>query len=63
MHALRMGDVVGDHVVHFGTAGERLEFRHVASTRDTFVRGALKAAQFIAQARPGRYTMRDVLGL
>jgi len=63
MHALRMGDVVGEHTLHYATAGERLELKHIATTRDTFVGGALRAAQFLAQAKPGRYTMRDVLGL
>jgi 4-hydroxy-tetrahydrodipicolinate reductase len=63
MHALRMGDVVGEHTVHYATAGERIELKHIATTRDTFARGALRAAQFLAQARPGRYTMANVLGL
>ena len=63
MHALRMGDVVGEHTVYYAAAGERIELKHVASTRDTFARGALRAAQFTANAKPGRYTMADVLGL
>jgi 4-hydroxy-tetrahydrodipicolinate reductase len=63
MHAVRMGDVVGEHTVYFSTPGERIEVKHVASTRDTFVRGALRAAAFLAAAKPGRYTMADVLGL
>jgi 4-hydroxy-tetrahydrodipicolinate reductase len=63
MHALRMGDVVGEHTVYFATGGERVELRHVATTRDTFVGGALRAAAFLAGAKAGRYTMADVLGL
>jgi 4-hydroxy-tetrahydrodipicolinate reductase len=63
MHAVRMGDMVGEHTVYFSTAGERIELKHVATTRDTFARGALRAAAFIAGAKPGRYTMADVLGL
>jgi 4-hydroxy-tetrahydrodipicolinate reductase len=63
MHALRMGDVVGEHTVFFATGGERIELKHVATTRDTFARGALRAAVFLAGAEAGRYTMADVLGL
>jgi len=63
MHAVRMGDVVGEHTIYFATPGERVEIKHVATTRDTFVRGALRAATFMAAAKPGRYTMADVLGL
>lgn len=63
MHALRMGDVVGDHSVHYATLGERLTLSHTASTRDVFARGALRAAAFLADKKPARYTMKDVLGL
>lgn len=63
IHALRMGDVVGDHTVYFVGGGERILLGHVAHNRDIFARGALRAAAFLAAARPGRYTMRDVLGL
>jgi len=63
MHALRMGDVVGDHEVSFTGDGERIVLKHVAHNRDVFVRGALRAAAFIAEQKPGRYHMRDVLGL
>ena len=59
----RSGDVVGEHTVSFGALGERLELTHRAHSRDTFARGALRAARFVATARPGLYTMRDVLGL
>ncbi|NOY74926.1 MAG: 4-hydroxy-tetrahydrodipicolinate reductase [Kiritimatiellaeota bacterium] len=63
MHAVRGGDVVGDHTVVFATQGERVELVHKASSRDTFAMGALKAARFLAVAAPGFYDMRDVLGL
>ncbi len=61
--SLRSGDVVGEHTVSFGTLGERLELTHRAHSRDTFARGALRAAKFIAAASPGLYSMQDVLGL
>ncbi len=63
IHALRMGDVVGDHTVWFVGGGERIQLGHVAHSRDIFARGALRAASFLALAKPGRYQMRDVLGL
>jgi 4-hydroxy-tetrahydrodipicolinate reductase len=63
MAALRSGDVVGEHTVSFGALGERLELTHRAQSRDNFARGALRAARFIASARPGLYSMQDVLGL
>ena len=63
MHALRGGDVVGDHTVHFSTIGERIELTHRASSRDTFASGALRAAQWVRTQKPGLYSMQDVLGL
>jgi 4-hydroxy-tetrahydrodipicolinate reductase len=63
IHALRGGDVVGEHTVVFGTVGERLELTHRAHSRDTFAQGALRAARFVAAAPPGLYSMHDVLGL
>jgi len=63
MHALRGGDVVGDHTVIFATEGERVELTHKASSRQTFAKGAMRAAKFLATAKPGRYDMQDVLGL
>lgn len=62
-HALRVGDVVGDHTVTFGTAGERIELTHRASSRETFARGALRAAKWVVKQPPGLYDMQDVLGL
>lgn len=67
MHAVRMGDVVGEHTVYFATPGERIELKHVVTNRDTFARGALRAAAFLGEAhrqgKSGRYTMADVLRL
>lgn len=63
MHALRIGDEVGRHTTYFASLGERLELTHVATNRDTFVHGALRAATWLATQKPGRYTMSDVLGL
>jgi len=63
MHALRLGDVVGRHDVSFATLGEEIRIGHQASTRDVFVRGALRAAKWLAGQPTGRYHMKDVLGL
>jgi 4-hydroxy-tetrahydrodipicolinate reductase len=63
MHALRGGDVVGDHTVYFATDGERLELTHRASSRDTFAAGALRAARWAGAQPAGLYSMQDVLGL
>ncbi len=63
MHSLRGGDVVGDHQVWFMGEGERLEIRHVASSRMNFAQGALRAALWVGDQPPGHYTMRQVLGL
>ncbi len=62
-HALRIGDVVGDHTVTFGTPGERLELTHRAASRESFARGALRAAKWAIKQKPGLYDMQDVLGL
>jgi 4-hydroxy-tetrahydrodipicolinate reductase len=61
MHALRGGDVVGDHTVHFLGDGERLELTHRATSRDVFAHGALRAAAWLAGKPRGRYTLADVL--
>lgn len=63
VHALRGGDVVGDHTVMFAALGERLELTHKASDRGIFARGALRAAQWVVTQAPGVYDMQDVLGL
>lgn len=63
LFSVRAGDIVGDHTVIFGGIGERLEFIHRAHSRDTFARGAIRAAQWLAGKKPGLYGMQDVLGL
>ena len=63
IHALRGGDVVGDHTVFFAGQGERVELTHRASSRDTFAKGALRAAKWAFGKPPGLYDMEDVLGL
>ena len=63
IHALRGGDVVGDHTVVFAADGERVELVHRASSRECFVGGALAAARWLVGRAPGLYSMRDVLGL
>jgi 4-hydroxy-tetrahydrodipicolinate reductase len=63
IQSLRSGDVVGDHTVTFGTLGERLELTHRSHSRDTFARGALRAARWVAGRPAGLYSMHDVLGL
>ncbi len=59
--ALRGGDVVGDHTVHFFGTGERVELTHRAQSREAFAAGALRAAAWVSGRPPGRYSMRDVL--
>ena len=63
MHALRGGDVVGDHSVIFAVEGERLELSHRAGSRDMFARGALLAVEYLMSAESGLYDMQDVLDL
>ncbi|MDD5260730.1 MAG: 4-hydroxy-tetrahydrodipicolinate reductase [Methylacidiphilales bacterium] len=63
VHALRGGDVVGDHTVIFASDGERVELVHKASSRDTFASGALRAARWLVGKPAGVYGMFDVLGL
>jgi len=63
LHAVRAGDIVGDHTVIFGGTGERLELTHRAHSRDCFARGAVEAAKWIVRQAPGFYDMQDLLGL
>lgn len=63
VHALRGGDVVGDHVVHLFGGGERIELTHRATSRAVFAHGALRAAKWICGRPPGRYSMNDVLAI
>ncbi len=63
IHALRMGNVVGEHTVHFASANERLEFTHKASDRSLFARGAIDAARWLVRQKPGFYGMKDLVGI
>jgi 4-hydroxy-tetrahydrodipicolinate reductase len=63
MHAVRGGDIVGDHTVLFAGIGERLELRHTAHNRGIFARGAVAAAKWIVSRPAGLYSMKDVLGI
>ncbi|MAD57695.1 MAG: hypothetical protein CMK44_03875 [Porticoccus sp.] len=60
---VRAGDIVGDHTVTFAAEGERIEITHKASSRMSFARGAVKAADWISEKKTGIYDMQDVLGL
>ena len=61
VHAIRLGDIVGDHTVIFCGNSERIEITHRAHSRDLFALGALKAARWIAGKPAGLYSMQDVL--
>jgi 4-hydroxy-tetrahydrodipicolinate reductase len=61
IHSLRVGDVPGTHTIVFSLKGETLEITHTAQSRECFAAGALRAARFAAKARPGLYSMLDVL--
>jgi len=63
MHAVRAGDTVGEHRVIFAALGETVELRHDMHSRDTLAQGALTAAKWLAEQKPGLYSMFDVLGL
>jgi 4-hydroxy-tetrahydrodipicolinate reductase len=63
IQTIRAGDIVGEHTVIFGGLGERIEIMHKASSRDTFARGALRAAMWVHNKPAGLYDMQDVLGL
>lgn len=60
---IRAGDIVGDHTALFAGIGERVEITHKASSRMTFVMGALRAVRFLADKPNGLFDMQDVLGL
>jgi 4-hydroxy-tetrahydrodipicolinate reductase len=62
-HAVRGGDIVGDHTVLYAGPGERLELTHRAHSREAFAQGALRAALFLSGKKKGFFDMRDVLGL
>ncbi|MFN3516910.1 MAG: 4-hydroxy-tetrahydrodipicolinate reductase [Novosphingobium sp.] len=61
--ALRGGSVAGDHTVHFLADDERIALSHLAENRRIFARGAVRAAHWLIGKEPGRYAMKDVLGL
>ena len=63
IHSIRAGDIIAEHTVLFGGVGERLEITHRAHNRDTFARGAVRAAQWVVNQTNGLYDMHDVLGL
>lgn len=63
MHAVRAGDIVGIHSVIYSTLGETITIKHAAHSRDTLVRGALRAAQWVIGKAPGHYSMQHVLGI
>jgi 4-hydroxy-tetrahydrodipicolinate reductase len=63
IHAVRAGDNVGEHTILFSALGESMELLHKSTSRDSYARGALEAAKFLAGKPAGRYTMDDVLGL
>jgi len=63
IHAVRMGDVFGEHTVSFACQGERIELTHKASSRDALAIGAVKAARFASKAKSGLYDMEQVLGM
>ncbi|UCF35200.1 MAG: hypothetical protein JSV78_07825, partial [Phycisphaerales bacterium] len=60
VHAVRMGELVGSHEVHFSGPGETVTLRHAAHSRDAFAAGALRAAAWVQGKPPGLYRMRDV---
>lgn len=62
VHAIRAGDIIGDHTVILAGPAERLELTHRAHSREVFAQGALRAARFVATQRPGLYDMSHVLG-
>lgn len=63
MQTIRGGDIVGEHTAYFIGMGERIEITHRAHTRDMFSHGAVRAAKWIVDQKPGLYDMQDVLGL
>ncbi|MBN2427983.1 MAG: 4-hydroxy-tetrahydrodipicolinate reductase [Deltaproteobacteria bacterium] len=61
LQTVRGGDIIGEHTVYFIANGERIELTHRAMTRDMFARGAVRAAAWLAEKKPGFYDMQDVL--
>ena len=63
MQVIRAGEIVGDHTVLFAGAGETIEIKHHAQSRETFALGALTAAKFLSDKKTGLFNMMDVLGI
>jgi 4-hydroxy-tetrahydrodipicolinate reductase len=63
IHAVRAGDLAGEHTVMFGGTGEIIQFVHRAHSRDSYATGVLRAIRFVQEAQPGMYDMKDVLGI
>lgn len=61
VHAVRGGDIVGDHTVLFACEGERIEIKHQAHSRSAFASGAVKAARWLVSQKPGLYSMSDMV--
>ena len=61
IHAVRSGDVVGEHRIVFGSIGDSIEIVHRASTREIFAKGSIEAAKWISTAKPGLYSMLDLI--
>ena len=62
IHAVRAGDIVGEHTALYGTLGERIEITHVAHSRDALINGVVLAVKFIV-GKKGAYSMDDVIGI
>ena len=63
IHAMRGGDIVGEHTVFFLTEGERIELTHRATDRNVFAKGVVTSLDFLVKQKPGMYNTFDVLGL
>ena len=63
IHAVRAGDLAGEHTVMFGGTGEMIQFVHRAQSRDSYATGVIRAIRFVRQAESGMYDMKDVLGI
>jgi 4-hydroxy-tetrahydrodipicolinate reductase len=62
LHAVRGGTIVGEHTVLFAGGEETLSIHHSAQSRHVFARGALAAARYLLDKKPGRYSMKDLIG-
>ena len=63
IHAIRGGDIIGEHTVMFAGSGEKIEISHSVVTRDVLAQGAVRAAEFLCEKKSGLFDMQDVLGL